>query len=197
MTNQTDAGRPGRRVRWWHTRTAPLAFVLIGILVIAGAALSVYQKRQHQQDSQISTPNVAAFVVGDCLVITSNVEAGVHRTDCTADPSYTVGAVYAGDQSCANGNYADYTWTVKGKPAGRLCLVQNLTADHCYRTSLEALVIEQLDCAGTTSDARAFEVTARTDDLNAAPCTQAANTYTYPVPPRTYCVVTAEADAAH
>lgn len=176
--------------RQGNGRWARLAFVALGTLLAITANLVLHEKGRDEVVAASDTPGPTSFVVGDCVVMSAGADAagiGLQRSDCATDPSYTVGAVYDGDQECDGPNYADHSWTVGGKPDGRICLVQNLAPGHCYRVSPATVAVEQVDCAAA-SDQKEFKVVVRTDSLDVTPCPDGVVAYTYPVPPRTYCL---------
>ncbi|MGJ6126406.1 hypothetical protein QN239_27910 [Mycolicibacterium sp. Y3] len=192
MTNEHTKSSAAKE-RWGTGRSARLAFVVVGILLAITTNLGLREMRHEQAaPAAAAEQEPTSLVVGECVVVGAGADtagSSIEHSDCAVDPSYTVAAVYEGDQECAGPNYADHAWIVGGKPARRVCLVQNLAAGHCYRVSQATAVINHVDCAAG-SGGQQFRVVDRTDSLNAGPCPDGVVAYTYPVPPRTYCLAT-------
>ncbi|WP_349319015.1 LppU/SCO3897 family protein [Mycolicibacterium canariasense] len=181
---QPPAAPPVAKTRWWRTKKARLAFTIIGVSLILLAKFSLAEKHQVQQATTAAKQEITSFLVGDCVALGADGK-DVHRTDCGVDPSFTVGAVLDSDRACANANYISYDWTLDHRAVGRLCLVENLTAGHCYHPTADGKNLEQTDC--TTTDDKAYKVIQRFDSA-AAQCPADATTYSYPKPVRTYCL---------
>lgn len=185
MTNpQTTAQPAPAKTRWWRTKKVRLAFTIIGVSLILLAKFSLAEKREVQQATTAAKQEITSYLVGDCVALGADGK-DVHRTDCGTDPSFTVGAVLDSDRSCANANYISYDWTLDHHAVGRLCLVENLTAGHCYHPTDSGKNLEQTDCA--ISDDKAYKVVQRFDSA-AAQCPADTTTYSYPAPVRAYCL---------
>jgi hypothetical protein len=141
--------------------------------------------RQEQRTTTEAKQEISSYLVGDCVALGAKGD-DVHRTDCGTDPSFTVGAALDTDQPCMNANYIGYNWALDDHTIGRLCLVENLTAGHCYRPTTTGKNLEQIDC--TTTDDKAYKVIQRLDADDPAQCPADTNAYNYPTPARTYCL---------
>jgi hypothetical protein len=185
MTNPQPVAAPtATKTRWWRTKKARLALTIIGVSLILLAKFSLAEKREVQQAAAAAKQEITSFLVGDCVALGPDGK-DVHRTDCGADPSFTVAAVLDSDRACANANYISYDWTLDHRAVGRLCLVENLTAGHCYHPTADGRNLEQTDCAAT--DDKAYKVVQQFDSA-AAECPADTTTYAYPDPARTYCL---------
>ena len=176
---------PAEKTRWWRTKKARLAFTIIGAALILLAKFSLAEKREVQQATTAAKQEITSYLVGDCVALGA-VGDDVHRTDCGADPSFTVGAVLDSDRACPNANYLSYDWTLDRHAVGRLCLVENLTAGHCYHPTDGGKNLEQADCA--VPDDKAYKVVQRFEST-AAQCPSDTTTYSDPAPARAYCLV--------
>jgi hypothetical protein len=171
--------------RWWRNKKIRLAISLTGVALIILARFSLAEKRETRNATTDAQKEISSYLVGDCVSLGATAE-NVHRTDCTTDPSFTVGAAFTTDTPCTNDNYIGYAWTLDHRTIGRLCLVENLTAGHCYRPNPAGNDIEQIDC--TTADDKAYEVVQRLDTDDPAQCAPNTNAEHYPAPARTYCL---------
>ncbi|MBI3226573.1 MAG: hypothetical protein HYZ39_16105 [Mycolicibacterium cosmeticum] len=185
--DEVSQSGPPRQPFWRSTAARVVVGLIAGALVIA-----VKVAVSHEVSKQIATNDArsdfAEYHVGDCIVMVSagpENKADVRRSECATDPSYTVGAVYDNDRPCDNANYAGYDWVVEDKTVVRLCLVENLLVDHCYRTSPETQITELLDCAGAGGNA--MRVVRRSDSIDTTTCPQDSDAYIYLSPPRSYC----------
>lgn len=186
MTNlQPAESTPVKTTRWWRTKKARLAFTIIGAALILLAKFSLAEKREVQQATTAAKQEITSYLVGDCVALGKQGD-DVHRTDCGTDPSFTVGAVLDTDRACANANYISYDWTLEHRAIGRLCLVENLAAGHCYHPTAGGKNLEIADCA--VADDKAYKVVQRFDSVETAQCPADTTTYSYPVPVRAYCL---------
>lgn len=185
MTDPQLTAQPApAKTRWWRTKKARLAFTIVGVALIMLAKFSLAEKREVQRATDAAKQEITSFLVGDCVAL-GGEGTDVHRTDCGTDPSFTVGAVLDSDRPCANPNYVSYDWSLDHHAVGRLCLVENLTAGHCYHPTAGGKNLELTDCAST--DDKAYKVVQRFDSV-AAQCPEDTATYTYPDPVRAYCL---------
>ena len=172
--------------RWWRNKKIRLAISLIGVALVILARFSLAEKRETRNATTEAQKEIASYLVGDCVAL-GTAHQDVHRADCSIDPSYTVGAAFTTDTPCANDNYLGYTWTLDKHTIGRLCLVENLTAGHCYHPTDAGHDFEQTDCATTTDD-KAYQVVQRFDVDDPAHCPPHTHADNYPAPARTYCL---------
>ncbi|AKS31194.1 hypothetical protein [Mycolicibacterium goodii] len=188
MSTETTTTPPAQR--WWRRKSVRIAFVVIGTTLIILAKFSMAEKREEQRSASQARQEISSFLVGDCVTISPrsrDTGEDIQRSSCTTDPSYTVGAVNETDQPCANQNYVAFTWTVnETNTVGRLCLVENLTVDHCYHQQPGTDLLEQVDCA--TDDDTAYRVVQRFDTADTTQCPPETSAYDYPAPARTYCL---------
>ncbi|MGA5540362.1 hypothetical protein ACPCIR_00795 [Mycobacterium sp. NPDC051198] len=166
---------------WWQRILKRL-----GIAIIAFIAVAAFQAwRAHDNAAK----QLDKYAVGDCLTLAKDgIQVEDTKAHCEKDPSYTVASRTDGDGSCPNDNYVTFEVTSGGDTAGRLCLVENMVAGHCYQTDLASSVTELVDCARGSIITPTVEVLSRQDD-GAATCgaNQIAITYPEPAPGRTYC----------
>ncbi|MUM22175.1 hypothetical protein FZI91_10720 [Mycobacterium sp. CBMA271] len=131
------------------------------------------------------------YSVGQCLILTKAASGlgNVNASDapCDRDPSYTVASRIGADTKCPNESYVEYSLEVGFKSAGKLCLVENLVAGHCYEDDMFTKIIKLNNSCGGLASANPFRVLSRTE-TDGAPCPDSTTPITYPLPPRTYCV---------
>jgi hypothetical protein len=180
-TPQVPAANP----RWWRNRKIRLAIAITGVAMIILARYSLAEKRGEQDATAEARQDIASYLVGDCVTL-GTAGDDVQRTDCSTDPSFTVGAALDTDRPCASINYIEYNWSVDNTTIGRLCLAENLTAGQCYQPNSTGRTLEQIDC--TTADDKAYKVIERLDADNPALCPANTTAYNYPTPARTYCL---------
>ena len=158
---------------------------VIGVLVLAGCAT-------HASQAQRGLAKV--FSVGDCVSIPSSAPAtlSADKVPCSADPSYTVGAVADASGTCPSNEYQHLPTTSADPATSRLCLVPNLVADHCYVMDMPIGMLQLADCAERGQQGLLVQVTQRLDVRDQHACPSAAGRYAwpYPSPPRTYCTLT-------
>ncbi|WP_413232678.1 hypothetical protein [Mycolicibacterium sp. 050158] len=146
----------------------------------------------HAQEPERGLAKV--FSVGDCVAIPSKSpeELSADKVACTADPSYTVGAVADASGSCPSNEYQHIPTQFADQATARLCLVPNLVADHCYVMDMPIGMLQLADCAQRGQQGLLVQVTQRLDvrDQRACPATAGRYAWPYPSPPRTYCTVT-------
>ena len=134
------------------------------------------------------------FAVGDCVEIPSSAPDTLRakRVGCTADPSYTVGAIADASGSCPSVEYQHLPTQFADPSTARLCLVPNLVADHCYVLDVPIGVLQRADCADRGQRGLLVRVTQRLDVRDQQACQSGAGQYAwpYPWPPRTYCTLT-------
>ena len=162
-----------------------LVAVLAGVLALAGCG------------SPAEAPQRAGanlFAVGDCVEIPSTAPNTLRASPvaCTADPSYTVGAMTDASGSCPSTEYQHLPTQLADPSTARLCLVPNLVADHCYVLDMPIGVVQRADCAERGQQGLLVQVTARLDvrDQQACPSDVGQFAWPYPSPPRTYCTLT-------
>lgn len=171
--------------RWWRNKKVRLAISLTGVALIILARFSLAEKRETRNATAEAQKEIASYLVGDCVALGATGQ-DVHRTDCATDPSFTVGAAFTTDTPCTNDNYLGYTWTLDQHTIGRLCLVENLTAGHCYRPTDTGHDIARTDCA--TTDDKAYQVVQRLEVDDPTQCPPNTHAENYPAPARTYCL---------
>lgn len=137
------------------------------------------------------------FAVGDCVEIPAGTPAApgplkASKVNCTADPSYTVGATTDSAGSCPSNEYQHLPTQYADPATSRLCLVPNLVADHCYVLDMPIGVVQRADCADRRQAGLLVQVTQRLDvrDQQACPSDVGEFAWPYPSPPRTYCTLT-------
>jgi hypothetical protein len=134
------------------------------------------------------------FTVGECVEIPSSAPGTLRasRVDCTADPSYTVGAVADESGACPSVEYQHLPTQFADPSTARLCLVPNLVANHCYVLDVPIGVVQRADCTERGQRGLLVQVTQRLDVRDQQACQSAAGQYAwpYPSPPRTYCTLT-------
>lgn len=166
-----------------------LLVAVLAVLVVVATGCSL-------RDTQPQRGAVMIFSVGDCVRVPAGTPSApevVRATgvDCTADPSYTVGAIADGSGNCPSDEYQHLPAKFADPSTARLCLVPNLVADHCYELGLPAGVMELADCADRGQGVL-VQVTQRLDVRNQAACASEAGQFAwpYPSPARTYCTRT-------
>jgi hypothetical protein len=134
------------------------------------------------------------FAVGECVDIPSTAPQPLraNRVACTADPSYTVGALANESGACPSIEYQHLPTQFADPSTSRLCLVPNLVADHCYVLDVPIGVVQRADCAERGQQGLLVQVVQRLDVRDQQACPSAAGQYAwpYPSPPRTYCTLT-------
>jgi hypothetical protein len=134
------------------------------------------------------------FGVGDCVEIPSTAPDTLHAdaVDCSADPSYTVGALANDAGLCPSNEYQQMPSEFADDATSRLCLVPNLVADHCYVMEMPIGVMVRADCTDRDQQGVLVQVTQRLDvrDQQACPSDVGHFAWPYPSPPRTYCTLT-------
>ncbi|WP_199178290.1 hypothetical protein [Mycobacterium hubeiense] len=133
------------------------------------------------------------FSVGDCVEIPSTTPDMVRarKVACSADPSYTVGAITDASGNCPSAEYQRLPTQFAEPTTARLCLVPNLVADHCYELDMPIGIVELADCADRGRGVL-VQVTQRLDvrDQSACPTQTGHFAWPYPSPARTYCTRT-------
>lgn len=139
----------------------------------------------------------AVFSVGDCVSIpAASVGASgplsASKVSCTADPSYTVGAMANASESCPSNEYQHLTSRFADPSTARLCLVPNLVANHCYVLDMPIGMLALADCTERGQQGLLVQVTQRLDvrDQRACPASAGRYAWPYPSPARTYCTLT-------
>lgn len=163
--------------------------VLIAALA-AGLALATGCGAEAERGAAMS------FAVGDCVSVPAGSPSAPEvarpdKVDCSADPSYTVGAIADGAGTCPSTEYQHLPTQFADPSTARLCLVPNLVADHCYQLGLPAGVMELADCT-TRGQGVLVQVTQRLEVRNESACPSATGHFAwpYPAPARTYCTRT-------
>ena len=167
------------------TRRVVIAVLAMALAVISGCASPAEAPRR---------AGATVFAVGDCVEIPSTAPDTLRasRVACTADPSYTVGALADASGACPSIEYQHLPTQFADPSTARLCLVPNLVADHCYVLDIPIGVVQLADCAARGQQGLLVQVTARLDVRDQQACPSAAGEYAwpYPSPPRTYCTLT-------
>jgi hypothetical protein len=168
------------------TRNRALVAVLIAVLAFAVGCGTTQSVR-----------NAAMiFAVGDCVSFPAGTPsapdvARATKVACSADPSYTVGAVADAAGACPSDEYQHLPAALADPSTARLCLVPNLVTYHCYELGAPAGVVGLADCT-SRGDGVLVQVTQRLDVRDGATCPKASGEYAwrYPSPARTYCTRT-------
>jgi hypothetical protein len=176
------------------TRVSLIRMVLVAsfgalVLVVAsGCSL-------HSQEPERGVAKV--FSVGDCVAVpaqspNASETLSADRVSCTADPSYTVGAMANESGSCPSSEYQHLPTQFADSSTSQLCLVPNLVADHCYVLDMPIGMLQLADCAERGQQGLLVQVTQRLDIRDQQACAATAGQYAwpYPSPPRTYCTLT-------
>jgi hypothetical protein len=166
------------------------AFVAVMALV---AALSGCGLRAEP----LAREGATVFAVGDCIEIPAGTPASpgtlkAAKAGCSADPSYTVGAITDSSGSCPSNEYQHLPPQFADPSTSRLCLVPNLVAEHCYVLDMPIGVVQLADCSDRRQPGLLVQVTQRLDvrDQQACPSDVGEFAWPYPSPPRTYCTLT-------
>lgn len=134
------------------------------------------------------------FSVGDCVAFPPKASdtLSADKVACSADASYTVGAMANGSGSCPSVEYQHLPTQFADPSTARLCLVPNLVANHCYVLDMPVGMLMLADCAERGQQGLLVQVTQRLDvrDQKACPASAGQYAWPYPSPPRTYCTVT-------
>lgn len=167
--------------------TAIRAAIATSVLVVALSGCASTETAPQQGAAKI-------FSVGDCVAIPSTapdtLRAG--KVSCTADPSYTVGAITNASGTCPSTEYQHLPTQFADSSTSRLCLVPNLMANHCYVLDMPVGVVQLADCADRGGQGLLVQVKQRLDvrDQRACPSEGGQYAWPYPSPPRTYCTQT-------
>lgn len=166
---------PARRPGWYVF--AGIAAVVAAATAVA-IAVAVAPREQH-----------ADYQVSDCVSVSADGsgELRATHTSCSADLSYTVGALANEDGDCVPDRYDQFRSPFADPATERLCLVPNLVVGHCYRIGIPMGKLDPVDCS--RSRPAVFRVTKRLDvsDLDACPDEKSQFAMAYPSPARTYC----------
>ncbi|TPG29532.1 hypothetical protein EAH80_27045 [Mycobacterium hodleri] len=138
------------------------------------------------------------FSVGDCVAIPAQAAGdtpdalAADKVSCTADPSYTVGAMADASGACPSAEYQHVPTQFADSSTTQLCLVPNLVANHCYVMDMPIGMLQLADCAERGQQGLLVQVTQRLDvrDQQACPAAVGHYAWPYPSPPRTYCTLT-------
>ena len=170
--------------RWRSPRWALVALAVL-LAMVSGCGLRAEAPQR---------AGATLFAVGDCVEIPSSAPDTLraNRVGCTADPSYTVGAIADASGSCPSVEYQHLPTQFADPSTARLCLVPNLVADHCYVLDVPIGVLQRADCADRGQRGLLVRVTQRLDVRDQQACQSGAGQYAwpYPSPPRTYCTLT-------
>lgn len=170
-----------------HASRAVLFAMLGAVLTLAGCGVIDEAPRAGSK----------VFTVGDCVEIPSTtpeapetIRAG--EVDCSADPSYTVGALADDTGLCPSNEYQQLPSDFTDDATAKLCLVPNLVADHCYVMEMPIGVMERADCTDRDQQGILVQVTQRLDVRDQAACPSDVGHFAwpYPSPARTYCALT-------
>jgi hypothetical protein len=180
------------RVR--YRRRAAVVSAVVVVTAAAVVAAVELSKARIAADAEALRP----LAVGECVVVSADSPNGIQaqRSDCVADPSFTVGAVTDTTGNCPTAEYQHFAAPVAERQTAGLCLVPNLVADHCYRLGIPIGVIERADCAesrtGGPTTGLLVQVNNRLNvhDQFACPSTGGKFAWPYPSPARTYCTAT-------
>lgn len=169
----------------------------IGVLAALGAVILIVSSGCAQPAPRAERGAAKLFSIGDCVAIPAQSPAvkdtlSADRVPCTADPSYTVGAVADAAGTCPSAEYQHLPTQFADPATSRLCLVPNLVANHCYVMDMPVGMLALADCAERGQEGLLVQVTQRLDVRDQQACPGAAGQYAwpYPSPPRTYCTVT-------
>lgn len=133
------------------------------------------------------------FSIGDCVSIPQTPDTlSATKVPCSADPSYTVGAMANRSGACPSAEYQHLPTQFADPSTTRLCLVPNLVANHCYVLDMPVGMLALADCAERGQQGLLVQVTQRLDvrDQKACPSSSGQYAWPYPSPPRTYCTLT-------
>lgn len=167
----------------------------VAVVAAAGSVTAAVALNRAQDDFEAEHSRPVA--VGDCVVVAAPNPELVHtrRADCSADPSYTVGALATSTGECPSAEYQHFPAPAADRATASLCLVPNLVAKHCYRLNMPVGVMELAGCTETDTepdDGLLVRVTHRFDtrDQGACPDVSGHHAWPYPSPARTYCTAT-------
>lgn len=162
-----------------------IAVMALTLAVVSGCGLRT-------ESAERTGANV--FSVGECVVIPSTAPDTLraNRSACTADPSYTVGALANGSDACPSNEYQHLPAKFADPSTAKLCLVPNLVAEHCYVLDLPVGVVQRAECTDRGQKGLLVQVTQRLDVHDQQACQSGVGQYAwpYPSPPRTYCTLT-------
>jgi len=137
------------------------------------------------------------FSVGECVAIPAKAPGApttltADKESCSADPSYTVGAVADQSGACPSAEYQHVPTQFADPSTARLCLVPNLVANHCYVMDMPIGMLQLADCSERGQQGLLVQVTQRLDVRDQQACPSAVGQYAwpYPSPARTYCTLT-------
>jgi hypothetical protein len=166
----------------------------MALLVSAAALLLALTSGCASHDPEPQRGLAEVFSVGDCVSIPAKAPDTLSATkvSCSADPSYTVGAMANGSESCPSAEYQHVPTKFADPSTTQLCLVPNLVADHCYVLDMPIGMLALADCAERGQQGLLVQVTQRLDvrDQQACPASAGQYAWPYPSPPRTYCTLT-------
>ncbi|CAJ1510368.1 hypothetical protein [[Mycobacterium] burgundiense] len=176
-----------------------LAVVAAVVALVAGVIVAV-MALDRARDAFVAQ-HARPLAVGDCVAVDSavagaeSVEVEARRAACSADPSYTVGALATSAGDCPSDEYQHFPGPAADRVTASLCLVPNLVADHCYRLGVPIGLVERADCAAPSGDLDSgllVQITRRLEvrDQHACPSVNGQYAWPYPSPARTYCTVT-------
>jgi hypothetical protein len=167
------------------TRRVLIALVALTLVLASGCAT---------RSAPPERAGANVFAVGECVVIPSTAPDTLraNRGSCTADPSYTVGAIADDAGRCPSNEYQHLPAKFADPSTARLCLVPNLVAEHCYVLDLPVGVVQRAECTDRNQKGLLVQVTERLDVRDQQACDAIAGQYAwpYPSPPRTYCTLT-------
>ena len=183
-TSFVGVSLPMTRMR--ATRMAFLAAVMALLLAVTSGCAS--------HDPELPRGLAKVFSVGDCVEIPSTAPDSLSaaKVSCSADPSYTVGAMADGSGSCPSAEYQHVPTKFADPSTAQLCLVPNLVANHCYVLDMPIGMLQLADCGERGQQGLLVQVTQRLDVRDQRACSASAGQYAwpYPSPPRTYCTLT-------
>lgn len=172
------------------TRVQMVLFAVVGAVTLVLSGCSPHAAEPERGLAKV-------FSVGDCVAIPAQAPGApdtltADKVSCTADPSYTVGAVANSSGSCPSTEYQHVPTQFADPATSRLCLVPNLVADHCYVMDMPIGMLALADCAERGQQGLLVQVTQRLDVRDQKACPAAAGQYAwpYPSPARTYCTLT-------
>lgn len=170
-----------------HASRAVLVAILGLALALAGCAAAHEAPRAGSK----------VFTVGDCVAIPSTDPAALETlrasdVACTADPSYTVGALADDTGLCPSNEYQQVPSEFADDATAKLCLVPNLVANHCYVMEMPIGVMERAECTDRDQQGVLVQVTQRLEVRDQAACPSDVGHFAwpYPSPARTYCTLT-------
>jgi hypothetical protein len=173
------------------TRVATVRMVLVAVF---GAVVLVMTSGCSPHTPQAERGLTKVFSVGDCVALPAQTAGSVSagKVPCTADPSYTVGAVADAAGKCPSNEYQHLPTQSADSSTSRLCLVPNLVANHCYVMEMPIGMLQLADCAERGQQGLLVQVIQRLDvrDQQACPASAGQYAWPYPSPPRTYCTLT-------